>query len=197
MGKIIGYCRVSTRTQLDGNSLEQQSMEIRNRYNNAFIIEEQYSGAKEDRPKFNSVVAGLIAGDILVVTKLDRFCRTVTEGLRYVENLHRRGVIIHILNMGLVEDTPVGKMLLTNLFAFAEFERAMILERTQAGKAIARQKEGYREGRPLKFTKRQMDYATEMLRTHTMREVVDITRISESTLKRELRRRRGLPENFI
>lgn len=170
--------------------MEQQILEIRSRYNNAFIIEEQYSGAKEDRPKFNSVDASLIAGDILVVTKLDRFCRTVREGLRYVEELHRRGVIIYILNMGLVEDTPVGKMLLTNLFAFAEFKRAMILERTQAGKALAKQKEGFREGRPPKFTKRQLDHAIEMLQTRTMKEVVDITRISESTIKRELRKRR-------
>lgn len=192
MSKIIGYCRVSTRTQLDGNSLEQQSLEIRSRYNNAFIIDEQYSGAKDDRPKFNLVIAGLNAGDILVVTKLDRFCRTVKEGLRYVEELHSRGVIIHILNMGLVEDTPVGKMLLTNLFAFAEFERAMILERTQAGKAIARQKEGFREGRPPKFNKRQLDNAIEMLQTRTMKEVVDISMISESTIKREQRRRREI-----
>ncbi|WP_151736736.1 recombinase family protein ['Paenibacillus yunnanensis' Narsing Rao et al. 2020] len=191
MGKIIGYCRVSTRTQLDGNSLEQQSLEIRSRYNNAFIIEEQYSGAKDDRPKFSSLIARLNAGDIVVVTKLDRFCRTVREGLRYVEELHRRGVIIHILNMGLVEDTPVGKMLLTNLFAFAEFERAMIIERTQAGKALAKQKEGFREGRPPKFTKKQLDHAIEILQTRTMKEVVDITRISESTIKRELRRRRS------
>lgn len=174
--------------------MEQQSLEIRSRYNNAFIIEEQYSGAKDDRPKFNLVITGLNAGDILVVTKLDRFCRTVREGLRYVEELHSRGVIIHILNMGLVEDTPVGKMLLTNLFAFAEFERSMIIERTQAGKAIARQKEGFREGRPPKFTKRQIDHAIEMLQTRTMKEVVDITRISESTLKRELRRRKNSHE---
>lgn len=130
-----------------------------------------------------------------MVTKLDRFCRTVTEGLRYVEELHRRGVIIHILNMGLVEDTPVGKMLLTNLFTFAEFERAMIIERTQAGKAISRKKEGFREGRPPKFTRRQMDHAIEMLQTRTMKEVVDITRISESTIKRELRKRRGDDSN--
>ncbi|WP_218618649.1 recombinase family protein [Paenibacillus sp. P3E] len=59
-----------------------------------------------------------------MVTKLDRFCRTVREGVRYVDELHRSGVIIYILNMGLVEDTPVCKMLLTNLFAFAEFKRA-------------------------------------------------------------------------
>lgn len=103
MSKIIGYCRVSIRTQLDGNSLEQQSLEIRSRYNNAIIIEDSTVVLKMIA-KLNVVIAGLIAGFILVVTKIDCFCRTVTEGWRYVEELHRRGVIIHILNMGLVEN---------------------------------------------------------------------------------------------
>lgn len=121
MSKIIGYCRVSTRAQLDGNSLEQQFQEIKSRYSNALIIEEQYSGAKDDRPKFNSMMVELVSGDVLVVTKLDRFCRTVREGLQYIDTLLRRGVRIHILNMGLIEDTPMGKLIATNLLAFAEF----------------------------------------------------------------------------
>ena len=54
MSKIIGYCRVSTKGQLDGNSLEEQSTKILERYSNAEIIEESYSGAKE-RPIFNKV----------------------------------------------------------------------------------------------------------------------------------------------
>lgn len=191
MARIIGYCRVSTRGQLDGYSLEQQSQEIRERYNNAFIVEEQYSGASDGRPKFNSILNDLISGDVLVVTKLDRFCRTAREGLQYIDLLLQRGVRIHILNMGLIEDTPMGRLIVTNLLAFAEFERAMILERTQTGKAIARQKQGFREGRPPKFTKLQLDNAISMLQTHTMKTVVAITRISESTLKRELSKRRN------
>ncbi|MED1745763.1 recombinase family protein [Brevibacillus borstelensis] len=191
MTRIIGYCRVSTRAQLEGNSLEQQSQEIKARYNNAIIVEEQYSGAKDDRPKFNIILNDLVSGDVLVVTKLDRFCRTVREGLQYIDLLLKRGVRIHILNMGLIEDTPMGRLITTNLLAFAEFERAMILERTQTGKAIARQKQGFREGRPPKFTKLQLDNAISMLQTHTMKTVVEITRISESTLKRELRKRRN------
>ena len=59
--------------------------------------------------------------------------------------LLEKRVKIHILNMGLIENTPVGKLIVTNLLAFAEFERAMIIERTQSGKAIAKTKEGFKE----------------------------------------------------
>ncbi len=141
-----GYGRVSTLGQKDGNSLEEQSRQIKERYPDAVIIEEAYSGAKE-RPIFNALLDKLVEGDTLVVTKLDRFCRTVKEGLGYIDELLAKGVRIHILNMGLIEDTPMGRLMVTNLLAFAEFERAMILERTQGGKAIAKQKPGYKEGR--------------------------------------------------
>ena len=144
-----GYARVSTVGQRDGNSLEDQARAIVERYSDAVIIEEAYSGAK-DRQIFNELLNRLVEGDTLVVTKLDRFCRTVKEGLQYIDRLLEKGVKIHILNMGLIEDTPMGRLMVTNLLAFAEFERAMILERTQGGKAIAKQKPGYKEGRKAK-----------------------------------------------
>lgn len=87
-------------------------------------------------------------GDTLVVTKLDRLARTAVQGTQTVGELMERGVNVHILNMGLVENTPVGRLMLTMLFAFAEFERDVIVERTQEGKAIAKKKAGFREGRP-------------------------------------------------
>jgi len=155
-----GYGRVSTLGQKDGNSLEEQSRQIKERYPDAVIIEEAYSGAK-DRPIFNKLLSELQEGDTLVVTKLDRFCRSVKEGLGYIDELLAKGVRIHILNMGLIEDTPMGRLMVTNLLAFAEFERAMILERTQGGKAIAKQKPGYKEGRkPKVFDKTLLEGET-------------------------------------
>ena len=153
MGRIIGYVRVSTKGQLDGYSIDQQIGEILSVYKEVVIYEEGLSGAKE-RPVFNEVLSILEKDDILVVTKLDRFCRTTKEGLQYIDMLLEKRVKIHILNMGLIENTPVGKLIVTNLLAFAEFERAMIIERTQSGKAIAKTKEGFKEGRPKKFTKK-------------------------------------------
>lgn len=193
MSKIIGYCRVSTKGQVDGNSLEEQSTKILERYSNAEIIEESYSGAKE-RPVFNKVLEELNYGDTLVVTKLDRFCRTTKEGLQYIDLLMDKGIKIHILNMGLIEDTPMGRLIVTNLLAFAEFERAMIIERTQAGKSIAKTKEGFKEGRPKAYTKEQLDNALSMLSInggkHSYKEVERLLGISKSTLIRENNKRK-------
>lgn len=100
--------------------------------------------------------------------------------------LLEKGVKIHILNIGLIENTPIGKLIVTNLLAFAEFERAMIIERTQSGKAIAKTKEGFKEGRPKKYTKKQLDNALSMLTinggNHSYSQVEELLRISKSTL---------------
>ena len=74
-----------------------------------------------------------------MVCKLDRFARTAIEGVRTVRELFERGVRAHILNMGLIENTLTGNLILTVMLAFAEYERGMIVERTQTGKAAARQ----------------------------------------------------------
>lgn len=145
----IGYVRVSTKgQQRDGNSIDEQTAAILNRYADAEIVTEACSGAVE-RPKFDHIVETLCEGDLLIVTKLDRFCRATKEGLSYIDRLLAKGVSIHILNMGLIENTPMGRLIVTNLLAFAEFERAMILERTSTGKAVAKQKNpDFKEGRP-------------------------------------------------
>lgn len=184
---VYGYCRVSTKGQLDGNSIEDQTQTIKCRYTDVEIIIESYSGAK-DRPIFNSLLEKLKSDDILVVTKLDRFCRTTKEGLTYIDNLMNKGVRIHILNMGLIEDTPMGRLIITNLLAFAEFERAMIIERTQGGKAIAKNNPNFREGRPNKFGKEQINLAMRLLDSHTYKEVESMTGISKSTLIRAKRK---------
>ncbi len=194
MNKIIGYARVSTKGQVEGNSLEEQSNKILERYNNAKIVEESYSGAK-DRPIFSKVIEELEDGDTLVVTKLDRFCRTTKEGLEYIDTLMSKGVRIHILNMGLIEDTPMGRLIVTNLLAFAEFERAMIIERTQSGKAIAKAKEGFKEGRPKAYNKEQLNHALSMLTINggnkSYKEVERLLGISKSTLIRENNKRKA------
>lgn len=180
---IYGYLRVSTKGQLDGNSIEDQTQEILKKYDNATLITESYSAAKE-RPIFNDLIEKLQPGDLLVVTKLDRFCRTTKEGLDYIDMLMNKGVYIHILNMGLIEDTPMGRLIVTNLLAFAEFERAMIIERTQSGKAIARLKPDFREGRPKKFGRAQIEHALELLEDNSYTRVAELTGISKSTLIR-------------
>ena len=182
-----GYCRVSTKGQLDGNSIEEQSTAIKNVYSDTEIIVESYSGAKE-RPLFNEILDKAQKGDYVIVTKLDRFCRTTKEGLEYIDLLLNKGVKIHILNMGLIESSPMGRLIVTNLLAFAEFERAMIIERTQGGKQIAKQRADFKEGRPPKYNKKKINHALDLLESYSYKQVEELTGISKSTLIRAKRK---------
>ena len=182
---IYGYARVSTIGQSrDGNSLEEQVHALQG-YGCQEIITEAFSGKTVERPKFKKLMSQLKEGDTLVVCKLDRFARTAIEGVQTVRDLFDRGVRVHILNMGLIENTLTGNLILTVMLAFAEYERGMIVERTQTGKAIARQDPNYREGRPKKYHKTQIAHALELLESgKTYRQVEALTGISKSTLVR-------------
>ena len=182
---IFGYARVSTATQgRDGNSLEEQVAALE-KYGCSEIITEAFTGKTMDRPKFNALLERLQEGDTLVVCKLDRFARTAIEGVQTVRELFERGIRVHILNMGLIENTLTGNLILTVMLAFAEYERGMIVERTQTGKAVARQNPDFREGRPKKFSRTQIKHALELLESgRTYREVEAMTGISKSTLVR-------------
>lgn len=182
---IYGYARVSTAGQCkDGNSLEDQTKAL-NQYGCQEIVTEAFSGKTMERPAFQGLFQRLQPGDTLVVTKLDRFARTVIEGVSCVRELFERGVRVHILNMGLVENTLTGNLILTVMLSFAEYERGMIVERTQAGRAVARQDPNYREGRPKKYLPTQIQHALELLQSgKTYRQVEAMTGISKSTLVR-------------
>ena len=141
-----------------------------------------------ERPKFQSLLERLEEGDTLVVCKLDRFARTAIEGVKTVRELFERGVRVHILNMGLVENTLTGNLILTVMLAFAEYERGMIVERTQTGKAVARLDPNFKDGRPKKFTPEQIALALDLLEQgKTYRQVTAMTGISKSTLVRAMK----------
>lgn len=139
---IYGYARVSTVGQsINGSSLEEQVAAL-TEYGCNQIITEAYTGKTVDRPQFTALLSKLQSGDTLVVTKLDRFARSTVEGVQTVRELFTRDVKVHILNIGLIENTLSGNLILTVFLAFAEFERGMILERTQNGKALAKMQPG-------------------------------------------------------
>lgn len=143
-----GYIRVSTKEQQrNGNSLPEQKSAILDRYTDAIIIKEASSAGKK-RPIFDNLIEKMVEGDLLVVTRLDRFSRSTVEGLESVDKLMAKGVSVHILNFGLVENTPIGRLILTQLLAIAEYERSMIKERTMSGRKQKRKTdENYKEGR--------------------------------------------------
>ncbi len=182
---VYGYARVSTATQgRDGNSLEDQIAALE-KYGCQEIVSEAFTGKTMGRPKFQELLGRLEPDDTLVVCKLDRFSRTATEGVETVRKLFERGVRVHILNMGLIENTLTGNLILTVMLAFAEYERGMIVERTQTGKALARMQPGYREGRPKKYKPAQIDHALGLLNSGmSYKQVENVTGISKSTLVR-------------
>lgn len=189
---IYGYARVSTAKQMkDGNSIEDQTAKLKEAGAQE-IVTDAYTGTKLDRPNFTKLIDRLQPGDTLIVTKLDRLARSAVEGGMIVQELHAKGIRIHILNMGIADDTHVGKLIVTMLLAFAEFERDMIVERTQAGKAVARANGKRVDGRPKKFHPAQLDHAMQLLEEgHSFTDVEEKTGISKSTLVREKRSRKA------
>lgn len=182
-----GYARVSSIVQLKGNSLEEQTAELLKAGVSAdCIVTEQYTGKTLKRPKFKQLIDALQPGDELICCKLDRFARNAEDGLKTVRELLERGIIIRILNIGYgqpFDNSPMGQLLFTMLLAFAQFERELILERTAAGKAIAKTKDGFREGRP-PIPNVRIQTALSLLKDHTYKEVVQMTGISRATLAR-------------
>ncbi len=89
-----------------------------------------------------------------------------------------------MLNMGIIDDSPTGRLIRNIMLAFSEFERDLIIQRTREGKEIARQNSNYREGGPKKFSRIQIDHALELLQTHSYKQVAAMTGISRATLGR-------------
>lgn len=148
------------------------------------IVAEKFTGTKTDRPQFQQLLKKLQAGDTLIVTKWDRLARNTKDGIEVIERLFQKGVRVHVLNVGLLENTTMGWFFLTTLLAVAEMERNLIIERTQGGKAMARRNPHFKEGRPRKHMKQQVKHALELLEHHTYKEVEQMTGINKRTLIR-------------
>lgn len=188
---IYGYARVSSPKQfIKGNGLEEQIAELE-KNGCEKIFKEQYTGTTTDRPELKKLFDILKSGDTFTVTKLDRFARSAMEGIKPIRELIEKGVTVKILNMGTLNNTAMGKLMVTMLIGFAEFERDMIVERTQAGREIAKTKAGYREGRP-PIKQERIDHALELLENgKTYKEVIAATNISKSTLIRARNKRKA------
>lgn len=184
----FAYARVSTRKQVrDGNGLDEQIAKLKAEGYDELVVEE-FTGSSTNRPAFDSLINRLSSGDSLIVTKLDRIARSTAQGSALISDLLNKGIIVHILNMGRIDNTPTGKLITNILLAFAEYERDMIIERTQAGKEIARTKEGFRDGRPPIDPKRKKFAADLILNQHySYKQAERLTGLSQSTIARTVR----------
>lgn len=187
----FGYIRVSTRKQArDGNSLEAQR-EALTAAGAEKIYTDAFTGTRMERPEWDKLRAQLRRGDVLIVTRLDRLARSVSQASGLITEMIDEGVTIHVLNLGVLSNDSVNTLLRNVLLSFAQFERDMIVQRTQEGKAVARATDpNFREGRPPKFDAEQLDHAMELLENHSYAQTAKLTGISKSTLIRERKRRK-------
>jgi DNA invertase Pin-like site-specific DNA recombinase len=143
---LIGYARVSKddqETAAQVNALKAVGCER--------IYREKASGGRWDRPELHRLLDNLRKGDVLVVWKLDRLSRSLRDVLTIMERLGDAKAGFRSLTEAIDTTTPAGRMMVQMVGAFAEFERAMLRERTKAGLDSAR-REGRIGGRRPKLT---------------------------------------------
>ena len=183
---LYGYARVSTKGQATGgNSLTDQTNKlIEQGVARENIYTDSFTGTKMNRPELDKLLSKLQKGDTLIVCKLDRFARSVSQASEVITELIDKGVTVNILDLGILSNDSVNTLMRNILLAFAQFERDMIVQRTQEGKAIAKQNPNFKEGRPQKYSQDKLKYALHLLETESYSKVTEITGISKSTLIR-------------
>ncbi|SDY86312.1 Site-specific DNA recombinase [Thermoactinomyces sp. DSM 45892] len=196
---VFGYARVST----DHQDIKLQIDEL-NKYGVDIIYQEIVSGKNlDDRHELQKLIHITQSGDKIVFTKLDRFARSTIDALTVAQELKKKGVSMVILNFAGAQidvSTPTGKLFLTQLASFAEFERELMLERQKAGIAQAKA-DGKYKGRVKKYHEHHkgMNYAVELANERdqnkmTIDAICEITQVSRAALYRELKKQRKHPK---
>lgn len=178
---VYGYCRVSSKGQEDNTSLLNQEAQIKAVYSDAKITKEVFTGATGERPKFKNLINKLKKGDILVCTKLDRFMRDTAEGIKVAGELKAKGVKLHLLDLGMIDNTDIGELIFKIMLSFAEFEKNRITERMAEGRKRAIEKNGGNEIRGRKkLDPKKKNAVIELYKTgnYTYNQIIDITGVS-------------------
>ena len=177
---VYGYARVST----NGQTLASQDAEL-HAAGAAKVYAEKMSGARTDRPELGKLLKRLDAGDVLLVTRLDRLARSTRDLLNILDLIGKRDAGFKSLADPWADTTtPHGRLMLTVLGGLAEFERALILARTSDGRTRAKAK-GVKFGRPAKLTAHQRREAMQRLAEGAVQ--ADLARsygVSQATISR-------------
>ena len=182
---IYGYARVSTAQQDYSTQIADLIKAGAKK-----IYKDKYTGTTSNRPEFDKLLTQLKKGDTLIVTKWDRLARNTQDALNIIKDLNDESIILRILNLGTIDNSPTGRLIYTVFAAFAEFERDLIVARTQEGKAWAKANNpNYHEGMPRKYSQEQIDFAWKLhVKNHMS--YSDISKkigISKATLYRRFR----------
>lgn len=193
---IYGYARVSTTQQDYATQVEDLKQAGATK-----IFKDKYTGTTANRPEFDKLMAQIGSGDTLIVTKLDRLARNTQDALNIVKQLNAEGIILRVLNIGTIDNSPSGRLIFTVFSAFAEFERDLIVNRTQEGKAWAKANNpNFHDGMSRKYTSEQIDFAWK-LHTQDHMSYSEISRklgMSKATIYRrfrELRDKKAAPKD--
>jgi DNA invertase Pin-like site-specific DNA recombinase len=174
----IGYARVSTDDQNVAMQLEALAAAGCEK-----VFADKLSGARA-RPQLTRCLASLLAGDVLTVWRLDRLGRSLTHLVYVVEDLYARDVGFHSLTEAINTATPHGKLMFHLMAALAEFERALLRERTTAGIESARRR-GVAFGRPRSLSAEQVEHAHQLARAgRTVIEIAALLGVSKDTVYR-------------
>jgi DNA invertase Pin-like site-specific DNA recombinase len=181
----IAYLRVSTTDQ----NTELQLDAIKKHHEIDKVFEEKASGRNDEREELKKALEYCRAGDSLVVYKLDRLARSTVKLISVLNDLRDRQVELISISENIDTSTSAGRALFGMLAVFAEFEASVIRERTNAGLAAARAR-GVSLGRT-KTDKKILEKALKLYdaRSHTIREISEITGVSRSVLYREIANR--------
>jgi len=179
----VGYARVSTRDQ--DLTLQREALVAAGC---SKVFAEKASGARSDRPQLARLLKTIEPGDIVTVTRLDRLARSTLDLLHTVDVITKSGAEFRSLADNWCDTTtPHGKLLLTVLAGLAEFERSLIMSRTQAGITRAREN-GKTFGRPVKLSARQKGIIAQRYgKGETMAALAESYGVSEPTIWRALR----------
>ena len=182
----LGYARVSTEAQDNAAQLDALKKAGCRR-----IFEEKASGGRWDRPELQRVIEQLRDGDVLTVWKLDRLSRSLKDVLILMERIEQAGAGFRSLTEAIDTTSPAGRMMMQIVGSFAEFERAMLRERTRHGLAAAR-KEGRIGGRRPKLSARQQQEIVKLVGSgeRTAADAARLFGVHPSTVARLLSRHR-------
>ena len=205
--KVYGYVRVSTIAQskakrAKGPLTEEEKIERKEAISNSFkdqelqlrqagateIVLEAMSGKNSERPELRKIIDQMEKYDQLIVIKLDRLSRSAVGGQLLIDEILAKGCTIEVLNMGKFDSTPMG-----------DLARTMMLERTSAGKAIARLNPEYKEGRPREYEGKIEDVKHRLSLDQSIRKISKDLTIPYSSCKRMVDRirRDELPEDEL
>lgn len=177
---ICGYARVST----DGQSAAAQVAEL-TAAGCEKVFSETASGAKTDRTQLKRAIASLAAGDVLVVTRLDRLARSTRDLLNVLATLTEKGAQFRSVRDTWADTTtPHGRLMLTVLGGLAEFERELILSRTSEGRERAKSR-GVKLGRRHSLTLAQRAFVAEQRANgESVRHLARVLGVSKATIGR-------------